>query len=279
MIELHAIAGPTGRLLREMLREKGLLTGAPRGRVNYGYGGRCALPTLNERAGTLNKLQELEALARAGVLTVPFSTNPLDLQAPLFGRKIHHTRGNDIVLVQCGRPNPARRVSDFYTHVVPKRKEFRVWAFRGQPIGTYEKVLQYPTKNGRGGRSRDVWNWRNGYAYVFVHQREAARELKATGVAAIAALGLDFGAVDIIEGNDGRYYVLEVNTAPGVEGRRQGITSLVTHIEEWARAGFPAREARRQETRAAAVPAARTEEPRVNQVARRVATRRATLRW
>jgi hypothetical protein len=31
---------------------------------------------------------------------------------------------------------------------------------------------------------------------------------------------------------------LEVNSAPGVEGRRQGITSLVNHIEAWAKGGF-----------------------------------------
>ena len=37
------------------------------------------------------------------------------------------------------------------------------------------------------------------------------------GVEAAKALGLDFGAVDIIEKN-GRYYVLEVNTAPRLEG-------------------------------------------------------------
>jgi D-alanine-D-alanine ligase-like ATP-grasp enzyme len=36
---------------------------------------------------------------------------------------------------------------------------------------------------------------------------------------AVNALGLDFGAVDIIyNGHEDKYYVLEVNTAPGMEG-------------------------------------------------------------
>jgi D-alanine-D-alanine ligase-like ATP-grasp enzyme len=37
-------------------------------------------------------------------------------------------------------------------------------------------------------------------------------------VEAVAALGLDFGAVDIIEDKEGNFYVLEINTAPGLEG-------------------------------------------------------------
>lgn len=241
MIELRAIKGPTGRLLHTMLAEKGLLTGVPRGRVNYGYGGTSSLPTLNARAGTVNKLQELQLLAKNGVSTVPFSINPAELRAPLFGRKVHHTRGTDIVVVACGRPNPLKRTSDFYTSIVAKKREFRVWAFRGVPIGTYEKTLQYPRKYGMKGRSREVWNWNNGFAYGFVHQDKSSKELKALGCRAINALGLDFGAVDIIEGNDGRYYVLEVNSAPGVEGRRQGISSLVNHIETWVKSGFKER--------------------------------------
>jgi glutathione synthase/RimK-type ligase-like ATP-grasp enzyme len=35
---------------------------------------------------------------------------------------------------------------------------------------------------------------------------------------ACKALGLDFGAVDLIQDIKGNYYVLEINTAPGLEG-------------------------------------------------------------
>ena len=38
-------------------------------------------------------------------------------------------------------------------------------------------------------------------------------------ISAVDSLGLDFGAVDIIwNESEDQYYVLEVNTAPGVEG-------------------------------------------------------------
>lgn len=240
MIELRAIPGPTGRLLRGMLAERGLLTGRAQGVVNYGYSGRHTdLPILNERAGTFNKLKELQLLVQNGVNTVPFAANANDVTVPLMGRSLHHTRGSDIIVYRVHQPSRMYNVRhDYFTQLVPKAREYRVWAFRGTPIGTYEKVLSYPRKNGRHGRHVEVWNWRNGYAYEFRHPDNVEALLKDVGTAAVEALGLDFGASDIILGTDRDYYVLEVNTAPGVEGPRQGLTSLVNHIERWARGGF-----------------------------------------
>jgi hypothetical protein len=115
----------------------------------------------------------------------------------------------------------------------------------------YEKVLTYPKKLGRKGRSREVWNWRNGYSYLFRRASEMPAELKLLGTRSVDALGLDFGAVDIIEGQDGQFYVLECNSAPGTEGPRQGLTSLVNHIEKWARNGFKKRNGEEDESRPA----------------------------
>lgn len=240
MVELRANAGPTGRLLRQLLAAKGLLApqGQARGVVNYGHGGASNLPTLNARAGNLNKYAELETLRAKGVQTVPFSRTPRDLAGPIMGRRVHHTRGTDIVVF---RNREEARGRDFYTTLIPKAAEYRVWAFRRLPIATYEKVLTYPAKYGRRGRSKEVWNWRNGYAYQFRHPDTVAKDLKAIGVAAVEAMGLDFGAVDIIKGTDNQYYVLEINTAPGVEGPRWGLSSLVNHIEKWVQGGYKKR--------------------------------------
>lgn len=238
MLEVHAIKGPTGRLLKAMLDERGLLGGQIQGVVNYGYNGRGRdLPTLNENAGRQDKYQELIKLDDVGVRTIPFSKHAgdLDVRGIILGRKLHHTCGRDILF------NPEWHMRDFYTQLVPKIKEFRIWAFRGQHLATYEKTLNYPIKNGRGGRNKEIWNWRNGYAYNFRQPADIPERLKKLGCDAVEALLLDFGAVDILQGEDRRFYVLEVNTAPGVEGRRQGLTSLVNCIERWAKDGFPAR--------------------------------------
>jgi hypothetical protein len=250
VLELHANPGPTGRLLRQMLAERGLLRPPIRGVVNYGYGGPSSLPALNARAGTFNKLQELELLRAKGVTTVPFSRSPMDLVAPVLGRSLHHTRGNDIIVyrVRPGQFGQRARVGHgFYTQLVAKQREFRIWSFRRKVIGCYEKILSYPHKLGRRGRSREVWNYRNGYAYIFRRPDEVSEELKNLARSAVGAVGLDFGAVDIIQDRRGSGYVLEINSAPGVEGPRQGMQSLVNHIERWAQNGFKRRNGEERE--------------------------------
>lgn len=244
MLQLHAVKGPTARLLAQMLKDRGLLGGKIKGVVNYGYHeGGHGLPTLNEMAGCQNKYQELVKLDDAGVRTIPFSNNALDLKAPIFGRKFHHTRGNDIFVYQVRPLLKGDKLRDYYTQIVPKAKEFRTWVFRGKHLATYEKVLEYPHKNGRRGRNKEVWNWGNGYAYHFVQPEGINQNLKTLAANAVEALNLDFGAVDVILGKDGRYYALEVNTAPGTQGAaRQGITSLVNCIERWVKNGFKERE-------------------------------------
>lgn len=241
MLVLHAIKGPTGRLLAEMLKEKGLIGKPVKGVVNYGYAENLGLPTLNANAGHLNKYQELVTLDQDGVTTIPFSGSAADLQAPIFGRKFHHTRANDIFAYKAKPLLRGDRLADYYTEVISKDKEYRVWVFRDKALATYEKVLKYADKYGRRGRNKEVWNWENGFAYQFVHPEESPAKLRKLAIKAVEALDLDFGAVDLIHGKDGHYYVLEVNTAPGVEERRQGITSLVNCIERWAKGGFPGR--------------------------------------
>jgi RimK-like ATP-grasp domain len=242
MLQLRAIPGPTGRMLREMLDEKGLLGGRVQGIVNYGYAEASGLPTLNAHAGRVNKYQELVTMDDAGVRTIPFSRNVLDLEPPIFGRKLHHTRGQDIFVYQVKPLLRGDRLSDYYTQLVPKQNEFRTWVFRDKHLATYNKHLDYPEKYGKRGRNKEVWNWANGFAYTFVQPEAVHAKLKTLAIAAVDALDLDFGAVDAILGADRHFYVLEVNTAPGVQDRRQGFTSLVNCIEKWAKGGFPGRD-------------------------------------
>lgn len=242
MLNLYAIKGPTGRLLKQLLRDKKLLGGPVQGAVNYGYGGDHGMPTLNANAGRLDKYRELVALDDAQVQTVPFSRSAADLDAPIFGRKFHHSKGADIFVYNIRPLLRGDHLSDFYTQLIPKVREYRVWVFRDKCLATYEKVLTYQHKLGKRGRSKAVWNWGNGYAFEFRQGENVPKRLKALGMSAVEALGLDFGAVDIIEDAHGWFYVLEVNTAPGTQGAaRQGITSLVNCIERWAQGGFKER--------------------------------------
>jgi RimK-like ATP-grasp domain len=244
VIQLRANPGPTGRLLEQMLREKGLLGQPIQGVVNYGYGGSTQLPCLNRRAGTFNKLEELEMLHVKGVAVIPFSRSPMELTAPLLGRSLHHTRGRDIRVY----PTQPRRLGlhpcwehDYYTQLVPKEREFRVWCYRRRVIGIYEKVLQRAPRFSRRKRSSHIWNRRAGYDFLFRRPEEVDQELKQLATQTVDTLGLDFGAVDVLQDMVGNYLVLENNCAPGTEGPRQCIQSLVNHIDRWAKNGFKKR--------------------------------------
>lgn len=249
MIELRAVRGKTGRLLAELIRAGGVeVGGRTQGVVSYGVPCRSELPTLNANAGRLNKFEELEALYQKGIPTVPFGGSPEGrrwpvppwfhdgtnrVRGPFFARNLKHTKGRDI---QVKGPDEHGVRGDYYTQYIPHTREFRVWAYRGLHLGTYEKIRRFR----RGRRHPDmIWNWRNGYAFEFL--AEAPDNLKQIGRDAVAALDLDFGAVDVIQTSDGRYLVLEVNTAPGTQGPRQGLQNLAVKIVNWARGGFKRR--------------------------------------
>ena len=238
-LQIRAVGGPTGRLLTSMLQERGLI-GTPGGVVSYGVRIQSpTLPTLNANAGKFDKLQALERIRDAGILVPYFSETGEALSFPVLGRRRHHTRGKDII------PIPARdqafenflnaRACDFFVQYVPRQTEFRTWIYRRRHLATYEKTFAHPERlTGTLGFSAD-----NGFAFEFV--REAPVDLIQIAAASVEALELDFGAVDILKGLDGRYYVLEVNTAPGVEGPRQGLVNLVSKIARWHELGFPGR--------------------------------------
>lgn len=104
-------------------------------------------------------------------------------------------------------------VAPLYTKYAKKRTEYRlhVWG---------KDLLDIQEKRKRSGSDANsmIRSWDNGWVFC----REGVvcpEEVSHAAVAAVAALGLDFGAVDV--GWNEHYkrpYVYEVNTAPGLEG-------------------------------------------------------------
>lgn len=102
-----------------------------------------------------------------------------------------------------------------YVEYVKKKKEFRVHVCLGKVIDIQEKRLR---RDFEGDKNSKVRNLSNGWIYAREQIQEPAT-LRTSALAVIAKLGLDFGAVDIIyNGKQDCCYVLEVNTAPGLEG-------------------------------------------------------------
>jgi len=249
VIELRAVKGDTGRLLGQLLQEQGIQIGTPgEAIVSYGVPVAASVPVLNGNAGRLNKFQELQRLHSRGVLVPPHNTwstnggwtNGQPLSFPILGRKFKHSKAKDIVPILQNDVEFTWRTQggacDYFVQYIPRQREYRVWAYRRRPIAVYEKVMQYPERYGVGRTAGIGWNWGHGFAFRFYDN--APQALKDLGSAAVEAMDLDFGAVDIIHSMDDRMFVLEVNTAPGVQDRRQGITSLAEHIVRWVNGGY-----------------------------------------
>lgn len=102
-----------------------------------------------------------------------------------------------------------------YTQYIKKKYEFRVHVAFGQ-------VIDIQAKRKRADFEGDVDYAIRNHARGWVYCREnivEPHDLRAQAEAAIRTLGLDFGAVDIIHNeHQNKSYVLEVNTAPGLEG-------------------------------------------------------------
>jgi glutathione synthase/RimK-type ligase-like ATP-grasp enzyme len=100
-----------------------------------------------------------------------------------------------------------------YTLATKHKHEYRVHIFK-------DKVLDVQMKRKRNGSlgGSGIRNHSNGWVYARA-EIVPPEELLSSSIDAVKLLGLDFGAVDI--GHrliDNKFFVFEVNTAPGLEG-------------------------------------------------------------
>lgn len=237
---------PTGQLLARMLRERGVEV-VPNGDaiVSYGVAVNDPRPALNANAGRRNKFEELTRLREQGVVVPNFSQDGVGLTFPVLGRKFTHSKARDIVpILQNDKEFEWRKnggACDYFVQYIPRNREFRVWAYRRRILAVYEKIMRYPDRYRVGKTAGIGWNWDHGFAFVFLPKEQRPEGLEAMGAAAVAAMELDFGAVDAIQAMDGTLYALECNSAPGVQGPRQGLDVLANKIQRWEALGYPRR--------------------------------------
>lgn len=104
-----------------------------------------------------------------------------------------------------------------YVQYIRKKDEYRVHVVGESVVDVRRKAL----KSDKKPSSSKVWkvrNLKNGFVYV-KEGLDVPDQVYQQALKAIKACGLDFGAVDIIWNNfQQKAYVLEINTAPGLEG-------------------------------------------------------------
>lgn len=126
----------------------------------------------------------------------------------------HSGEGIEIVLSaeRVGKPLP---VAPLYTQYIKKEQEYRIHV-------AFDKVIFVQRKARKLGVPDDKVNWQvrnHANGFIYAHQNvELPMEVGNDAIEALHVLDLHFGAVDIITTKKGKHFILEVNTACGLEG-------------------------------------------------------------
>jgi len=101
---------------------------------------------------------------------------------------------------------------------IPKRREFRIHATKDKVFSIQEKKAKI--EDGQVDADYQIRNLANGFIFARQNLDQIPDDVKEQAIKAVKMVDLDFGAVDIIwNERQKQAYVLEVNTAPGLEGQ------------------------------------------------------------
>lgn len=149
----------------------------------------------------------------------------------VLGRKEHGSAGKDVAFFE---EKPEKFLgSDLWLQYKKKKQEYRIHIMGGEVLMMQQKVL--PTTDPEGKPiPRDsvdfrIRTHRTGFVFKKQDVNPPADVLKQANKAfkILAAKGLDFGAIDVIYNKaEDQAYVLECNTAPGLEE-----TSISTYAD------------------------------------------------
>ena len=232
----------TGRALLDALKEQGvdIRGGTKIPEVEVGtlirWGATANIPRKPKRVvnsmkaiqAASNKREALELMRKAGIsVPIVLTAGEVKLEhLPVLGRKDKHVGANDIFL--CMQMRDVERAKAIgcthFSKYIPTKAEYRAHVFGDSVIKVSQKILTDQDA------ATQPWIRNLAAGYTF-RQPELRLSGAARGLAidAVNALGLHFGAVDIIIGDDDQAYVLEVNTAPGL----QTDTSLDAYLEQF----------------------------------------------
>ena len=167
-----------------------------------------------------NKLRCFNLMRDAGVSIPRFWTNRNDIPDDAFPvmcrTKLQAHSGDGIVVAE-------RRdqlvPAPLYTQYIKKKHEYRVHCIRKPGGVTTSIIVQRKAKrNDVEDANFMVRNLANGFVYVIEGMVPKCVEVEAHK--ALESTGLAFGAVDVIWNEyQNKAYVLEINTAPGLEER------------------------------------------------------------
>lgn len=219
------------------------LSRSGRGDVNWGRN-RANTQLNPDISNCTNKRVMRELFAKHGVpmpklIEPTLAFGPWSDNKPVVGRPDQHTKGRGFWLcrnaMQVSRAMMGTRRKKAATHFmeyVEADYEYRVHIFKGKSIRISQKVFFQDPDTGVVDKS----------TYYTGKPKGDIKAVRKAAKQAVAALGLDFGAVDILARDEyeiqygsnqlvTRAYVLEVNAAPGLGGSMPALYAKV--FQEW----------------------------------------------
>lgn len=160
-----------------------------------------------------NKITTFTKL-KAAELPTPdfyFSKNELEEETIYLARTTVTGHSGEGIIV--GKPSELPN-APLYTRFIEKKHEYRAIVVNNRVVDMKKKLKK---RDFEGERSPYIWNCSNGYIFAR-NDIEFPETLPDLATKALTALNLTYGAIDIIEDEDQNLYILEINTAFGLEG-------------------------------------------------------------
>jgi hypothetical protein len=193
--------------------------------INYG----CTeipngiIPTYNKPNAVsvaCSKMQTFDALEKVGIQFPSYTTNQVEAQewakkGRVLGRNLDRgSKGKGIVFYEKGS---VIQNHPFYVKYLRKEREFRFHVVCGKVVHIAEKMSLREFDDAK--RSKYIRSHGRGWCLAFNHLGDNPPPPGGEDMAqsACLALGLDFGACDMGWNSKIGWFVLEVNTAPGIE--------------------------------------------------------------
>jgi hypothetical protein len=195
------------------------------------------LRVLNSMDKWVNKLDQARSLIAAKVPTITVAQYKRGCNIASYEKEGYilrtsdHTGGLDILT---RTKNP-----DFFVKKEQIVEEYRIHSFNGKSIRAGKKI---PRDGFNPIEDEKLWkpesnllhpwirSWDGGWKISY-NQFTSSSEMRKIAGAAVKALGLTFGAVDLARRANGSLFVLEVNAAPGIEGGT--VKSYERAVNKW----------------------------------------------
>lgn len=187
------------------------------GQGDINFGRAVANTRLNPDISNVTNKRKMRQLFQEHGVPMPKLVADIDnvhteeFSFPIIGRPDRHSKGRGLWLchnwqdvLKAIRGTRRKKAATHFMEYIIAPREYRVHIFMGKSIRISEKLFGQRGLTSTGD-------------YITGKPRHNVKHVRKAAKAAVRAVGLDFGAVDILA-DDNDCYVLEVNAAPGLGG-------------------------------------------------------------